>query len=354
MDLPGPDGPIEAAVHEPPHSRGIASRSWIVLHGVTCPGEEHPSLVRFAQALAWSGGRVIIPEIQAWKRLELDPAPAQIAVDAALRFVSEEPLGGGADRPVAVVGFSFGCPQGVLAAARPEARGAIDGVVGFGGYADLEATVAFGLTGAYLADGEPRRIRPDPYGRWVVASNYLHRISGLEEATDVSSCLRELAVLASRRKIMSWHPVYDGAKAEMEARVAPERRSLFRLFAPPADQEPDPERAAEIAPRLATAARETHPALDALHTVKGPLPPIHLFHGRHDHLIPWAETLGLARRLEGRAPIHVTVTGLFGHSRERGRPFGAPAEMARFFLALKRVFGIGSGEAGARRGASET
>ena len=41
--------------------------------------------------------------------------------------------------------------------------------------------------------------------------------------------------------------------------------------------------------------------------------PVFLLHGRHDHLIPFTETLRLAPRI--RSPrVSVAITGLFGHS----------------------------------------
>ncbi|MDH3222122.1 MAG: hypothetical protein OEO23_00290 [Gemmatimonadota bacterium] len=312
------------------------SPTWIVLHGITVAGEDHPALVRFAGALAGSGAAVIIPRVQPWRQLDLDPGPGHRAVAEAVNHVRER-------RPRAecgLVGFSFGCPQVILAAASPEHGGAISGVVGFGGYGSLESTILFGLTGEYRDETTTRRIRPDPYGRWVVAGNYLHRVPGLEGAADVSQALRSLAVLAGARRIMSWDPVYDSVKDDLERRLDPSRRALFRLFAPPADREPDPQSSREMVPLLADAARRTHPLLEGRDTMEGPLPPVHLFHGRHDRLIPWVETLALARRLEGRTRVRTTVTGLFAHSQEESSDRSRLGEFLRFSGALRHVLAI--------------
>ena len=283
---------------------------------------------------------MLVPEIPPWKNLDLDPGPGHDAIRAGVRYFSDR---SGPDGPakVVLVGFSFGCPQAIRAALDPAVQSRVAGVVGFGGYGDLEATVRFGLTGQFLDSGVVRRIRPDPYGRWVVASNYLHRIPGLEEAVDVSDALRELATLAGERKVISWDPVYDSDKDRLEASLPPERRALFRLFAPPSDREPDPDWAAEMAPRLAGAARRIHPGLDAPKTIDAPLPPVHLFHGRHDHLIPWTETSVLAEGLPTSPSVDVTVTGLFSHSEERRSMAKGGREVIRFYRALRRVMDIG-------------
>ena len=307
-----------------------------MLHGVTVAGGSHPSLVRFAGALEGTGAAVLIPRVGPWQGLDLDPAPGHRAVAAAVRYVRESRGG----HRCGLVGFSFGCPQAVLAAADPANRDIVSGAVGFGGYSNLEDTISFGLTGEFEHEGARQRVRPDPYGRWVVAANYVSRIPGLEEADDVARALRSLATQAGERRIMSWDPAYDPVKDELERTVDPARRDLFRLFAPPAEKEPEVAQAREIAPLLAEAARRTHPRLDGLGSMTGSPPPVHLFHGLHDHLIPWVETLRLARSLEGRCPVRTTVTGLFAHSEEQGSSIPRVRELSRFYRELRRVLAI--------------
>ena len=230
-----------------------------------------------------------------------------------------------------------------MAAADPVNRDRVAGVVGFGGYGSLESTIRFGLTGEFEDQGTLRRLRPDPYGRWIVAANYLARIPGMEPAEDVAVALKSLATQAGERRILSWDPAYDPVKDELEKGIHPARRSLFRLFAPPAEGEPDPSEAGAIAPLLAEAARRTHPMLEGLDEGGSSLPPVHLFHGRHDHLIPWVETLTLAKKLEGRGSVRKTITGLFAHSQEQGSGLPDLPEFLRFYMELRRVMAIPSG-----------
>ena len=298
---------------------------WVLLHGLTCPGEEHESLVRFAHALAATGADVLIPVVGEWKRLSMDPHPARTALTRAIRHLLDHT----AVRRVGLVGFSFGCPQVLMAAQDPVLAELLSGVVGFGGYADLEQTIRFGLTGEFTEEGVARRIRPDPYGRWVVASNYLPLVPGYDGSEDVATALRSLATLAGERKIMSWDPAYDPVKEELEARLHPSRRALFRLFAPPADSAPEPREALRMAPLMADAARRTHPDLDPLSALTASLPPVRLVHGRHDHLIPYVQTLLLGDALRSLGDVRATITNLFSHSSEeagtRVRLAGLPA-----------------------------
>jgi acetyl esterase/lipase len=215
-------------------------------------------------------------------------------------------------------------------------KGRVRGILGFGTYHSLADTVRFGLTGQFEWRERTEYLRPDPYGRWVVASNYLHRIPGYEEAEDVSRALGELATLAGRHGIMSWDPSSDPFKERVLAAVSPGNRGLFRLFAPVAAREPDPVLARELFPLLAEAGRATHPGLEVPESLPtGVLPPVRLIHGRHDHLIPFTETLALERFLRKRADVTATVTDLFAHSKGSGRRVVRPGEAVRFLSAIR-------------------
>lgn len=312
--------------------------AWLLLHGVAVQGPDHPGLVRFASALASAGAAVAIPEIPAWSRLELDPAAADHAVDHALDDLCAHPatLPGG----VVLAGFSFGAPQAVRIAARRSAADRVRAVVGFGGYCNLPAALRFGLGGAYEWRGRLRRARPDPYGRWVVAANYLHRTPGFEDAAEVSAALRALAAVAGAHGVLAWEPCYDRLKSDLAAGLPPKARTLFRRFAPPAGQEPDPRWAAAAAPRIAQAAESVHPLLSLPADLDGRrIPRVHLVHGRDDPLVPFAESVALAHRLRrlGASRVRTTVTRLFGHARESGSMAAQPVETLRFFWALRAL-----------------
>lgn len=332
------------------YSREGAKRplpGWLLLHGAAVQGPDHPALVRFAAALASAGAVVAIPEIPAWSRLELDPGPVGPIVERTLSCMGSDP--GVRSQSVMLAGFSFGCLQAIRVAADLGATGRVRGVVGFGGYCDLESAVRFGMTGFFRQRGrrrQMRKARPDPYGRWVFGANYLHLIPGYEGAKEVSSALRELARTAGIRGVLAWEPVYDDLKARLAAPLSPDNRNLFRVFAPESGAEPDLEAAQRIAPLLANAGRLAHPLLELPPSLDaGALPPVRLVHGRDDPLVPFTETLALERRLRDLAPgvdVRATVTGLFGHAREGSSLLARPAETTRFLIALRGLMSLQS------------
>ena len=130
-----------------PRGRRGPLPAWIVMHGITRPGREHAQLARFTRALAAGGCAVLLPEVPEWRRLDLAPTTTLPTVLAALRALeSLEDVDAGR---VGLAGFSFGSPQAIAASAHPDLRGRLAGVVGFGGYCDLERTVLFQLTGRH-------------------------------------------------------------------------------------------------------------------------------------------------------------------------------------------------------------
>lgn len=324
-----------------PARGGARAPGWVLLHGATRPGPDHPAIVRLAAALVHSGAVVLVPDIPTWRRLELDPAPARTALAQAARHMCRDPR----VRPggVVLVGLSFGVPQVLRTGARLARTGLVRGLGGFGSYCRLDDVIRFGLTGQFRWRGTIEYLRPDPYGRWVVAANYLHRIPGYEEAVCVSSALHRLATIAGERRIIAWDAGYDRVKADLARSLARTWRPLFRLFAPPADREPEPEPARRMAHLLAEAARRTHPDLE-LPSGFGdtPPPPIRLLHGRRDHLIPFTETLALERLLRGPADVSATVTDLLAHSRETGGTASRLSESRRLFAGLKAMMALQS------------
>lgn len=322
-----------------PRSQRSPAPGWVLLHGVTRPGPDHPAIVRLAAALARSGAVVLVPDIPSWRRLDLDPLPARTALIRAVGHLAGDPRvqpGG-----VVLVGLSFGFPQVLRVGARLVEKGLVRGLGGFGSYCRFADTLRFGLTGQFRWRGRTHYLRPDPYGRWVVAANYLHRVPGCDDAECVTRALHRLAVLAGERRMLSWDPSYDVAKDDL-ARSIPERhRPLFRLFAPPADREPKPGPAREMTHLLAEAAHRTHPELAPPAGFGGTRPPpVRLLHGRRDHLIPFTETLALERLLRKRADVSATITGLFAHSRESGATTSRIRESVRFFTGLKEMMAL--------------
>ncbi|MDP2958433.1 MAG: hypothetical protein Q8N53_18545 [Longimicrobiales bacterium] len=315
--------------------------SWVVLHGITRPGRGHRQLVRFTRALAEGGVAVLVPEVPEWRELDLAPELTLPSIRASLDAL--EGLGARiSPSPPGLLGFSFGAPQAVMAAAHPDLKGRLAGVVGFGGYFDLERTIVFQFTGTHEYEGELHHLRPDPYGRWIVGANYLTAVPGYEDAGAVAEGLRRLAAMAGDVGVVAWDSRFDPVKEEIRGTLPSPHRPLFDLFAPPSDREPEPGPAEALAHLLASAARKVDPSIEPGPALRGATGPIHLLHGRRDHLIPFTEMLRLRNALPPESLARSTVTSLFGHSSQDPLPGWSESvrEGVAFVAALSGILGV--------------
>lgn len=329
---------LPATLFRPVHARR-ALPGWVVLHGLTCAGREHPSLVRFATAIAAAGNLVFVPDIPEWRALRVAPAVTGATIEAALRALQQR-----TDLRhdhAGLFGFSFGATQALVAATRPEVRDLLHGIAAWGGYADVRRLFRFGIGGWYDIDDDEWHVPPDPYGCWIMCGNYLHHMPGYEDCRDVSDALLELALEAGRRRLFAWDPAYDPDKLRLRDRIRRGHRELFDMLAPQTGA-PAPGRAVvePMSLQLADAAVRVDPLFDPAPFLPDVATPVLLAHGRHDRLIPFTETLRLARALPPATLRGTTITALFEHSGGAAAglgPLGRAREAARFLDLLRRV-----------------
>jgi len=328
--------PVPATLARPLHAGG-ALPGWVVLHGVTRRGRAHAQLTRFTRTIVSTGAVAIVPEVPEWRDFRLAPRLALPTVRAAITALRESGLV--QDAPVGVIGFSFGAPHAIAATGQADLRDEVAGSVAFGGYCSLQRTVRYLMTGRHEWQGRRHMRTPDPYGRWIVASNYLTRVPGHEDAEDVSGALRALCAEAGDKEIPAADPRLDVLKVELRAALAEERRALFDLFAPAGAELPDPGRSEDMAESLASAARGVEPDIEPNRALADVELPVHLMHARYDNLIPYTEGLRLRECLPGGTWARVTVTRLFGHSGQNSFPSLARAlrELPVFLPALRSV-----------------
>lgn len=315
---------------------------WVVLHGLTRTGRTHPELTRFVRALASTGASVLVPEIREWVDLEFAPERSRTVIRAAVDWLHASPTT--APGGVVLVGFSFGAPQALFVAADPSLAERVRGVVGWGGYEDIERTFRFSLTGEHEWEGVQYHQRPDPYARWVIGRNCLPLSPTLGGREALVSALHRLAVETGEKRLHPWEPSSDPFKESMRAALPREDRPLFDLFAPPSDREPDRKAALALVAELTPLMRREMPSVEPVRLIRSLASPVRLLHSRSDHLIPFTETLRLGRALEGKAADSTTrLTGLFSHSGDRveGSVGSRALENLRFIGALRGVFGLG-------------
>ena len=102
---------------------------------------------------------------------------------------------------------NFGAPQVMIAAAHQDVADQLAGVIGFGGYCDVASMIRFQMTGRFDWEDATHRLRPDPYGRWIMGGNHLTSIPEYQNAQDVADALR-------RRTQRSQQEAPDPCKAD--------------------------------------------------------------------------------------------------------------------------------------------
>ena len=315
---------------------------WVILHGLTRPGRAHPSLQRFARAVASAGNLVLVPEIPEWRDLHVAPAVTIGTIRQAVRALQERD--DVRHEHVGLFGFSFGATQALIAASDEETSRLLAGVAAWGGYSDLRRVFRFGLTGEHELDGVTYQTEPDPYGCWIMAGNYLTRVPGYEDAGDVAGALHDLALHAGELRMYAWDPIFDESKRRLRKQLPVERRELFDMIAPETTApRASHDRVLALAEALADTALEADPLLDPQPYLQHVRVPILFSHGRDDRLIPFTETIRLSRASPGHLVRSTMITSLFQHSggTQSGLGLvGVARESARFALLLRRVLSL--------------
>jgi pimeloyl-ACP methyl ester carboxylesterase len=316
---------------------------WVVLHGLTRSGRMHRSLIRFASAVARAGNVVFVPEIPEWRNLRVEPALTIETIRSAVHALQQRD--DVRHEHVGLFGFSFGATQALIAATDPEIAGMLAGIASWGGYGDIRRVFRFGLTGLHDIDGVTYRMRPDPYGAWIMAGNYLHRIPGRQDAGAVALALHSLAIESGERGNYAWDPVYDESKQRLRRDMTTANRELFDLIAPlttrsAEEYEQSLEAALALSEQLADTALRIEPLLDPEMFLPALRVPVLFAHGRDDRLIPFTESIRLSRAVPPARLQSLTITSLFQHSggTQSGLgPVGLARESVRFMLLLRRV-----------------
>jgi len=332
---------LPARIYRPPRARRPLP-AWAVLHGITRTGRQHRSLDRLARSYAAAGNVVFVPDIPEWRELRVAPALTSETIRAAVSTLGTRPEV--RQGHIGLLAFSFGATQAIMAGADPAVAELLHGIVAWGGYADIRATIAFGLTGSHVYRGRRVSMEPDPYGIWVIAANYLPQVPGHEGDGEVANALHELAIEAGERGYYAWDPVYDASKLRLRQLLPESQRELFDYLAPPTHRpRRDEPRARALAEELADAALRCDPDLDPASRLPQLGVPVLLAHGRDDRLIPYPESLHLEQLLPPACRRGCTVTGLFAHSGGTVKGLGAldrAREAARFLRLLHRILNL--------------
>lgn len=264
-----------------------ARAALLLVPGAAEAGKDDPRLVAFARALADAGFLVLVPDLPGPKALQVSSEDIVEIADGAVHLAGL-PHGSG---PLGLAAISYGVGPTLLAALDQRLAGRVGFILAIGGYDDLTAVITFFTTGYWRErSGEPWRLgRPNAYGKWVFV---LANANRLDDSTD-----RARLTAIARRKLAD----LDADIQPLEPALGPEGRAVMALL-----DNRDPARVpaliATLPPRIAA-------EIAALDLAGKDLTPIRaqvlLIHGRDDAIVPYSESVALARALGPRAHLYL-------------------------------------------------
>jgi hypothetical protein len=262
-DLYRPDAPPLAAI--------------VLIPGAAPEGRDDPRLGSLANSLARARFAVLVPDIVSLRTLRVESGNID-EIAHAIEWLARQPELAPPGR-VGLAAMSFAAGPAILASLEPEIRRRVQFILAVGGYYDLQRVLSFFTTGYYSWEGQWRRMEPNEYGKWVFIYSNVHRI---EDPLD-----RELFRVMAARKL-------DDLAAEVEelaAGLGPEGRRLYAFIA-----NRDPALVPQFIAGLPTAIRTEIDALDlASRDFSHLTARLILLHGYDDDIIPYIESVDLAR-----------------------------------------------------------
>lgn len=333
---------------------------YVVLPGLHYAGPDDPRLDRFCRILASAGFVTLAPFVRAFCDLVVDESVFEDGRNALAlgRILAQER--GLPDPTVFSISFGSLLALDLAASDEPPARAIL-----FGGYGSFRRTVRFALTGEatleagttrpkagglrfWSSDGEgptSLQVARDPLNSPVVFLNLLGYLEGFDEDERRGYEQRALVANAWREMVLrTW------GKPELKLPGARDVHAHAVASALPHELRPLFLRGCCLEPGaiewLDAALAQAEEAADGRLALLDPDPsrvrcPVVLVHGRGDDVIPYFESIRLARAIPSRFARGLHVTGLYGHTgAERPSVAQLLAEgqaMVRMLLALGAV-----------------
>lgn len=288
-------GPLAACGQEREAAARCPRAALVAVPGAVPRGKDDPRVVAFATTLARAGFAVLAPDLAGYRELRIRPADAQDIADAFDWIASQPELAPGGR--AGLFAFSYAVGPTVLAALDDAVRERVRFIVGLGGYHDLPRAMRFFTTGWFEHDGRWQHLPPDDTGKMVLVYSSLAYV---DDAADRDALQRMVALRAEDR---------DADLAPLAAALEGAGRSVYDLAV-----NTDPARFHAYFARLPEAMRKDIEQLDLAKQDLGALRArLILVHGIGDNLIPWPESVALARAAPaGQAEVFL-IGSVLGH-----------------------------------------
>lgn len=274
---------------------GPAEAALVLAPGLGREGRRDPRLVALAAALAQERFAVLVPDVPSFQAQRVEAADAALLADA-IRYLLARPEG---ERPVGAAAISYAVGPIFLAALEPDLAARLSFIVAVGGYYDTEAIVTFFTTGFFREDETApwQHGEPNAFGKWVFV---LANAERLESASD-----RVALTAMARHKLAD----IDADVTDLTVGLRPEGRAVVDLL-----DNRDPARVPALIARLPEKIRDDLRGLSLKgRDLRALRAQVILIHGRDDAIIPYTESLALARALSPDR-VHLALLDSLAHA----------------------------------------
>lgn len=289
----------------------------LLVPGAAATGKDDPRLIRFARGLADHGFLVLVPDLPGPKALRVGSEDVTGIVQSAVHLATLQHGRG----PLGIAAISYAVGPAVLATLDPALRGKVNFLVGIGGYYDATDIITFFTTG-YWREGpnQPwQKGQPNAYGKWVFV---LANAPRLDDFAD-----RERLGTIARAKLRN----LDADIRPLETALGPEGRAVMALL-----DNRDPARVPDLIATLPPRVQNEIAALDLAGKDLSSLgAEAILIHGRDDRIIPYTESVALARAIGPDAHLF-----LLDHLTHASLAAGTEADLVSFWEAILELLRI--------------
>ena len=292
-----------------------SSQTVLVVAGLHPAGIDEPRLMALSRELARSQVTVVTPEIPGLSQFEITPALTDHIERAAVWLATTPDLA--PTGRIGLMGISFSGGLSVVAAGRPALRDHLSYVFALGGHDDLTRVLTYLCTG--VEGGSPNvewqepdlgtvQRPPHDYGVAVVLLNVADHLVPPEQVPVLRDAVRQFLRASYLDTVDAPAAAREFNELRIRARGLPEPAARLLEMVNNRD-------VARLGPLLLPYVA-SHVEAAALSPSRSPAPtaPVFLLHGRHDTVIPAAESMYLAERLRAQSvPVRLLVTDLISH-----------------------------------------
>lgn len=256
------------------------ARAGIVLvPGVVARGKDDHRLIALANTLARLRFTVLVPDIKGLRRFQTRASDVREVADG-FRYLLSQPEWVPQGR-AGMAGFSYGGGIVLLAALEADVREKVTFLMGFGGYHSMLNIVTYFTTGYYREEEQGEWVYRNPhyYLKWVFTLSNADLLARPEDRAALRAFAHDINGIDDDDFVLS--------------NLAADAQALYALLT-----NEDPHRVSmlieNLSPRVRDELAGINPAVRDLAKIRAK---VILLHGRGDTMIPYTESIALARAL---------------------------------------------------------